>query len=117
MVTIEADSYIIQNEVAYVIHEREHLKCEVIRVRGKLAQAQVYESTTGLRLGDAVEFTSDLLSVELGPGLLGQIFDGLQNPLPDLAAKYGFFLKRGEYMDPLPDDSQWDFTPAANEGS
>jgi V/A-type H+/Na+-transporting ATPase subunit A len=115
MVTVESGSFVIQNEVAYVIHGEERLKCEVIRVMGNLAQAQVYESTAGLKTGDTVEFTGELLSAELGPGLLGQIFDGLQNPLPHLAEKCGFFLKRGVYMDPLPDDSKWDFTPTAKE--
>jgi len=81
MVTVCADTTIIQNEVAYIKHGSESLKAEVIRVRGNLAETQVYESTAGLIIGDEVEFTGELLSVELGPGLLGQIFDGLQNPL------------------------------------
>ena len=77
---------------------------------------QVYENTSGLKVGDKVEFTSELLSVELGPGLLGQIFDGLQNPLPHLAEKYGFFLKRGAYLEALPDETEWEFTPTAKKG-
>jgi len=111
MVTVEVTGNIIQNEVAYIIHSQERLKAEVIRVRGKQAEMQVYESTQGLKVGDAVEFSNELLSVELGPGLLGQIFDGLQNPLPALAKKYGFFLKRGVYLEALVDQSQWEFTP------
>ena len=116
MIGIEADSFLIQNEVGYVIHKDERLKAEVIRIRGRMAEAQVYENTGGLRIGDEVEFTDELLSIELGPGLLGKIVDGLQNPLPQLAEKYGFFLKRGVYLDALPADEEWDFTPMAKVG-
>ncbi|MDD3274619.1 MAG: V-type ATP synthase subunit A [Candidatus Omnitrophica bacterium] len=116
MVTAQVAGQIIQNEVAYIICGAERLKAEVIRVRGDQAEMQVYESTQGLRAGDVVEFTGELLSVELGPGLLGQIFDGLQNPLPALAEKCGFFLKRGVYLEALPDEAQWDFTPLAKPG-
>ena len=116
MVMAEVKGFIVQNEVAYIIHGSERLKSEVIRVRGKNAEMQVYESTSGLRIGEEVEFTNELLSVELGPGLLGQIFDGLQNPLPHLAEKCGFFLKRGVYFEALPDEAQWEFTPRAKKG-
>nr|HPM43483.1 V-type ATP synthase subunit A [Candidatus Omnitrophota bacterium] len=116
MIGIETDSFLIQNEVGYVIHKDERLKAEVIRIRGRMAEAQVYENTGGLRIGDEVEFTDELLSIELGPGLLGKIVDGLQNPLPQLAEKYGFFLKRGVYLDALPADEEWDFTPTAKVG-
>lgn len=111
MVTVEVVGQIVQNEVAYIIHGKERLKSEVIRVRQNRAEMQVYESTQGLKAGDTVEFSNELLSVELGPGLLGQIFDGLQNPLPALAEKCGFFLKRGIYLEALADETQWDFTP------
>jgi len=111
MVTAEVVGEIMQNEVAYIIHGEERLKAEVIRVRQNRAEMQVYESTQGLKAGDAVEFSNELLSVELGPGLLGQIFDGLENPLPALAQKCGFFLKRGVYLEALPDQTEWDFTP------
>ena len=101
MLTAQVDGFIIQNEVAYIIHGQERLKAEVIRVRGSRAEMQVYESTQGLKAGELVEFSNELLSVELGPGLIGQIFDGLQNPLPALAEKCGFFLKRGVYLEAL----------------
>ncbi|MCX5693643.1 MAG: V-type ATP synthase subunit A, partial [Candidatus Omnitrophica bacterium] len=116
MVTAQIDGQIIQNEVAYIVHGQERLKAEVIRVRQNQAEMQVYESTQGLKVGENVEFSNELLSVELGPGLLGQIFDGLQNPLPALAEKCGFFLKRGVYLEALPDEVQWDFTPLVKEG-
>ncbi|MFA5356286.1 MAG: V-type ATP synthase subunit A [Candidatus Omnitrophota bacterium] len=116
MVSAAFDSFVTQNEVAYIIHGTERLKSEVIRIRGKNAEMQVYESTTGLKVGDQVEFSNELLSVELGPGLLGQIFDGLQNPLPDLAEKCGFFLKRGVYLEALKDETEWQFTPEKKAG-
>ena len=116
MVIAEFSDYVVQNEVAYIVHGDERLKSEVIRVRGNRAELQVYEDTKGLRIGEKVEFTDELLSVELGPGLLGQIFDGLQNPLPQLAKKCGFFLKRGVYLEALPDEAKWEFTPSAKKG-
>lgn len=116
MVTASFDSPVMQNEVAYILHGEERLKSEIIRVRGNLAEMQVYEDTSRIRVGEEVEFTGDLLSVELGPGLLGQIFDGLQNPLPELAAQCGFFLRRGVYMEALSGSDAWEFTPVAQTG-
>ncbi len=116
MVTASFDAFVIQNEVAYILHGEERLKAEVIRVRANTVEMQVFESTTGLRVGDEVEFTEELLSVELGPGLLGQIFDGLQNPLPQLAEKCGFFLKRGVYLNALAEDKEWEFNPLVKTG-
>jgi V/A-type H+-transporting ATPase subunit A len=63
-----------------------------------------------------VEYSGDMLAVELGPGLLGQVYDGLQNPLPQLAEKTGFFLERGVYLEALSADKEWPFTPIAKEG-
>ncbi|MDI6606102.1 MAG: V-type ATP synthase subunit A, partial [Candidatus Omnitrophota bacterium] len=117
MVTVEMESFVVQNEVAYIIHGKERLKSEVIRIKGRLAEMQVYENTGGLKIGEKAEFSNELLSVELGPGLLGQIFDGLQNPLPQLADKCGFFLERGIYLDALKDSSEWEFTPLLGPGN
>ena len=116
MVTVRFDSPVMQNEVAYILHEAERLKSEIIRVRGNLAEMQVYEATGGLKIGEEVEFTGELLSVELGPGMLGQIFDGLQNPLPEIANQCGFFLQRGVYIKALSDTETWDFTPLMKTG-
>lgn len=113
MVTAEFKDFVIQNEVAYITHGEERLKSEVIRIRGNIAEMQVFENTRGIRIGEEVEFTGELLSVELGPGLLGQIFDGLQNPLPALAKECGFFLKRGVYIKALEENQIWDWTPTA----
>ena len=116
MVMVAVDTFVVQNEVAYIVHGEERLKAEVIRVRGNKAETQVFENTGGLKIGERVEFTNELLSVELGPGLLGQIFDGLQNPLPQLAEKCGFFLKRGVYLDALSEKNEWEFTPTVKQG-
>ena len=116
MVSVEFDGNISMNEVAYVKVEGSSLKSEVIRIRGNTAQMQVYEMTKGIQCGDEVEFTGDLLSAELGPGLLGQVYDGLQNPLPLLAEKAGWFLERGIYVNPLDRSKKWHFTPVSKTG-
>ncbi len=116
MVRASFDSFVVQNEVAYILHAGQRLKSEVIRVRGNTAEMQVFESTRDLKVGDEIEFSGELLSVELGPGLLGQIFDGLQNPLPHLAEQCGFFLKRGIYIEPLSDKELWEFMPIVKRG-
>ncbi|MBS1368510.1 MAG: V-type ATP synthase subunit A [Lentisphaeria bacterium] len=119
MITIEFSDRVMQNEVAFARVGGDNdvkLKSEVIRVRGNRADLQVFESTNGLKVGDEVEFTGELLSVELGPGLLTQVYDGLQNPLPLLAEKSGFFLQRGVYLRALDRDAKWAFTPIAKAG-
>ena len=112
MLTVEFETSVTQNEVAYAILGDLRLKSEVIRVRGQRADLQVFESTDGLKVGDTVEFTDDLLCAELGPGLLKKVYDGLQNPLNRLAEKSGFFLQRGVYLDPLDSDRAMCCSPA-----
>jgi V/A-type H+-transporting ATPase subunit A len=116
MVSVNADGIVTMNEVAYIETGGRSLKSEVIRIRGTSVQVQVYEITKGIRVGDKVRFTDDLLSVELGPGLLGQIYDGLQNPLPEIAERIGYFLEPGLYVKALPRDAKWHFTPLAKAG-
>ncbi len=116
MLTVEFDTLVTQNEVAYALIGDERLKCEVIRIRNNRADLQVFEDARGLKIGDKVEFTGELLSVELGPGLLTRVFDGLQNPLNDLAEKGGFFLQRGVYLPALDYEKKWAYTPFANVG-
>ncbi len=115
MVTVEFDSAIAKNEVGYIHVGDDRLKGEVIRINGNTAALQVFEMTGGIKVGDSVEFTSEMLSVALGPGLLQQIYDGLQNPLPELAQQCGFFLQRGVYLDAIPNNN-WEFTPVAKVG-
>ncbi len=116
LVTVEFDTAVMQNEVAYAIVGDKRLKGEVIRVRGNRADLQIYESTAGLKIDDPVEFSGDMLCVALGPGLLTKVYDGLQNPLNLLAEEAGFFLQRGLYLDALDMESVWDFTPIAKPG-
>ncbi len=116
MITVEFEGSVAQNEVGFALQGEQRLKSEVIRIQGNLAFMQVFESTKGLGIGDEVEFTSELLSVQLGPGLLEQIYDGLQNPLPELAAEYGFFLPKGIILDAL-GDRTWHFTPLVETGA
>ncbi len=116
MITVQFEGAVGQNEVGFARLGELRLMSEVVRVRGRYADMQVFEDTTGLAVGDRVEFSGELLTVELGPGLLGQVFDGLQNPLPELAEKCGFFLKRGMYFPALPRDRSWKFTPSVKVG-
>ena len=116
LVSVEFDGNISMNEICYVFVGDTALKSEVIRIRGNIAQIQVYEMTDGIQCGDNVEFTGDMLSADLGPGLLGQIYDGLQNPLPVLARQAGWFLERGIYADGLNTEKNWEFTPTAKVG-
>ena len=115
---------LVKNEVIYICPsipnqrgQQERLKAEVLRVRGLTADAQVYESTQGVAIGDAVEQSGEMLSVELGPGLLGQIYDGLQATLPEIAAQYGIFLPRGMQVAALDTNTKWSFVPKVKSGA
>lgn len=116
MVTVEVAGTVSMNEVGYILVDDKRLKSEVIRILGDTCQMQVFEMTKGIKIGDEVEFTNELLAVELGPGLLKQVYDGLQNPLPELAEEAGFFLERGIYLKALDRDTDWEFTPAVSVG-
>ncbi len=116
MITVAFEGAVAQNEVAYTVMGDIKMMCEVVRIRGTYADLQVFEDTSGISIGDSVEFTGALLSVELGPGLLTQIYDGLQNPLPQLAEQCGFFLQRGTYLESLPRDTKWEFKATAKKG-
>ncbi len=125
IVSIEsvADTPLTKNEVIYILPSRseakhkERLKAEVLRIYGNRADAQVYENTSGVGVGDPVVQTSKLLSVELGPGLLGQVYDGLQNPLDLLATEFGYFLPRGVDLPALDQNTKWAFTPCVQTGA
>ena len=116
LLSVEFYGNVSMNEICFVKVGNNALKSEVIRIRGSIAQIQVYEMTDGIKCGDVVEFTGDMLSADLGPGLLGQIYDGLQNPLPILAEQAGWFLERGIYADGLNFERKWEFTPTASVG-
>ena len=89
---------------------------EIIRLVGDTASIQVYEDTTGVRPGDTVENTGQALSVELGPGLLTSIYDGIQRPLDVLKKNLGDFITRGSVAAPLDEKKKWEFTATATVG-
>ncbi len=113
LVTVQVSGPVAENELCYISLGGTRLMAEVIKVNGKNAQVQVFESTRGLKNGDTVEFEGKMLEITLGPGLLSSVYDGLQN---DLTTMEGVFLKRGEYTDPLNREKLWDFTPIAQPG-
>ena len=117
MVIAETPGRVVQNSIAYCCRlDGARLLSETIRIRGSLADLQVFEETRGLHVGDEVDFQDEMLSVVLGPGLLGQIYDGLQNPLPQLAEEVGYFLEPGRYIHGLDTEKTWAFTPTAAVG-
>jgi len=113
LVSIEADGPIGQNEICYITVAGVNLMAEVIRVAGNVAQAQVFESTRGIRKGDNVTFSRHMLEISLGPGILSRKYDGLQNDLDKLE---GLFLERGQSVDPLDAKMQYDFDPHLSPG-
>ncbi|MCQ2367662.1 MAG: V-type ATP synthase subunit A [Kiritimatiellae bacterium] len=123
MITVKFDGAVAQNEVGYAKLGDQRLMAEIVRVRGVKCDMQVFDSTTDLSVGDDVEFSGELLAAELGPGMLTQVYDGLQNPLAELAKEAAkiskdaeFFLQRGMYLPGLPRDKKWDFHPTAKVG-
>ena len=110
---MEVDGPVAENELCYITLGGTKLMAEVIKVKGKNASVQVFESTRGLKNGDSVEFEGKMLEISLGPGLLSSVYDGLQN---NLTTMEGVFLKRGEYTAPLDNTKLWDFTPIVNPG-
>ncbi len=113
LVTVEVNGPVAQNEICYIKLGDTRLMAEVIKVNGKNASVQVYESTRGVKKGNDVEFMGFMLEATLGPGLLSSNYDGLQN---NLSTMTGVFLQRGEYTAPIDMDKEWDFTPIAKPG-
>ncbi len=94
----------------------QHLIGEVIEVRGANASIQVYEETSGLGPGEPVETTGEPLSVELAPGIVGGIYDGIQRPLEIIREKSGDFIGRGITVDKIDRQKKWDFVPTVKKG-
>ncbi|MFV0396658.1 MAG: V-type ATP synthase subunit A [Bacteroidales bacterium] len=113
LVIVEVDGPVSQNEIAFITTDGTRLMSEVIKVVGKNAYVQVYESTRGLKIGTQVEFVGHMLEVTLGPGMLSRNYDGLQN---DLDKMTGVFLKRGEYTFPLDEEKLWKYAPLVQVG-
>ena len=113
IVTIEVDGAVAQNEICYITTGGDRLMAEVIKVVGRNAYVQVFESTRGMKVGAEAEFTGHMLEVLLGPGMLSKNYDGLQN---DLDKMEGVFLRRGQYTYPLDKDRKWHFKPIVKAG-
>ena len=113
LVTVLVDGPVAQNEICYIDVDGTKLMAEVIKVTGKNAFVQVFESTRGMKNGDSVDFDGHMLEILLGPGLLSSSYDGLQN---NLATMEGVFLEKGDYTAPLDSEQLWDFTPFSKEG-
>ena len=113
LVTVQVDGPVAENELCSIDLHGTGLLAEVIKVTGDRASVQVFESTRGLAGGAKVEFLGRMLEVTLGPGMLGSVYDGLQN---DLTTMKEVFLQRGEYTDPLDHEKTWDFVPIAKAG-
>ncbi|MBM9604170.1 V-type ATP synthase subunit A [Desulfopila inferna] len=117
MVVAETTGRVVKNAIAYCNRsDGARLLGEIIRVRGNMADLQVFEETRGLRVGDIVDFQETMVSAVLGPGLLGQIYDGLQNPLPRYAEKTGYFLTPGTSLYPLDIERKWEWKPCVKAG-
>lgn len=101
-------------EVVHVGSDR--LVGEVIRIDGERATIQVYERTTGLKPGQPVYSTGRPLSVSLGPGMIGNIYDGIQRPLKDIQKKSGIYIRRGEKAEPIDMERRWAFSPTVERG-
>jgi V/A-type H+/Na+-transporting ATPase subunit A len=116
IVGVESDAPMMKNSIVFVDVGDARLKGEVLRVQGRRADTQIFEETQGVRVGNRVALTAEMLSATLGPGLLGMVYDGLQNPLRTLAERDGFFLARGQAADPLDATRRWAFTPSRKTG-
>ncbi len=116
LIHVEFEGNIRQGEVSFIQLGDLELKAEVIEIYGNHAKIQVFEDTKGIEYKTPVAFYHHLLEAELGPGLLSSIFDGLQNPLENVADVSGLFLNRGVYIPPLDRKRRWDFQPTAIVG-
>ena len=114
VVTVRGRTALSLMEMVYV--GRQRLVGEVIRLDDTQATIQVYEETSGLKAGEPVEPTGGPLSVTLGPGILRNIYDGIQRPLPAIEADMGSFIQRGAHEPPLDETKRWDVTLAVKPG-
>ncbi len=110
---VEVEASVAQNEICFVNYRHLQLMGEVIKVNGKEAYVQVFDSTRGLKSGDIVSFSGHRLEAKLGPGILSSSFDGLQN---DLNKMDDLLLERGTSSAALDASSTWDFRPLIQEG-
>src|SRR3989338_2737636 len=113
---VEAEEVTFLRMLDMVEVGQEHLVGEVVRLKDDKAYIQVYEDTTSLKAGDIIYTQGFPLYVELGPGLLGNIYDGIQRPLEILREKEGFYISRGVHVSALDRKKKWHFAPLKKEG-
>ena len=113
IVIVRVDGPVSQNEICHITVGGVNLMAEVIKVTGKDAYVQVFDSTRGLRIGAEVEFEAHMLEATLAPGIISRNYDGLQN---DLEKMESLFIERGTQTDPIDFEKLWDYTPLAKVG-
>jgi len=113
LVIAVCDEPVAQNEICYIRVGEEQLLGEIIKVIGKDIFIQCFESTRGMKVGNTIRFTDEMLEVTLGPGMLSKIYDGLQN---DLKKFDSLFIKRGKRSEALDSASRWHFVPLLKPG-
>lgn len=113
LIFIEADGAVTQNEICMIHTENKQLMAEVIKVTGNRISAQLFETSMTIKMGSLVEFTGQMLEIELGPGILSKKYDGLQN---DLTKMSGLFIEIGQTSAALDSDIYYTFTPLVKEG-
>ncbi|MDH4261799.1 MAG: V-type ATP synthase subunit A [Spirochaetia bacterium] len=113
LVTISVSGPVIQNEICYILYNGLRILSEVIRIDNERVYAQVFESTRGIQTGTEVEFTGKMLEVQLGPGMLAKVYDGLQS---DLYAMESLFITRGMSSPALDYTKKWKFKPLCKVG-
>lgn len=116
LVRLAFDDAVMQGEIIYIHVDNVKIKGEIIEVKGNTAKAQIFEDTRGLALGSKVEFSGELLEVELGPGLLSLITDGVGSPLHLVADKAGYFMERGIEVETIDREKHWEYNPIAKIG-
>ena len=105
---------IAMHDMVYI--GKDKLMGEVIKLEGKSATIQVYEDTSGMHIGEEVIITAGPLSLSLGPGLIGSVFDGIQRPLNRLEEESGYFIKKGIQVSNLDENKKWHFVPTVKVG-
>ena len=113
IVIVETEGAVSQNEICYITIGGVKLMAEVIKVNGKNAYVQVFDSTRGLRIGTEVEFAGHMLEATLAPGIISRNYDGLQN---DLEKMESLFIERGTQTDPIDFEKLWEYKPLAQVG-
>ena len=113
IVIVRTEGAVSQNEICYITVGGVKLMAEVIKVTGKDAYVQVFDSTRGLRIGTEVEFEGHMLEATLAPGIISRNYDGLQN---DLERMESLFIERGTKTDPIDYEKLWDYKPLAKVG-